>query len=128
MRSAARPAGTGLVYSTDGGSMCPQCRRPIAQCRCVADAAAEARRAAAAPDGRARVRRETAGRGGKTVTVVRGLALDDVALQALGKRLRTQCGTGGSVIDGRIELQGDHVERVIAALAAAGIGAKRAGG
>jgi translation initiation factor 1 len=108
--------------------MCPQCRQPQAACTCAADAAAAARRAAASRDGAARVRRETAGRGGKTVTVVFGLALDDTALASLGKRLRTQCGTGGSVRDGRIELQGDHVERAIAALAAAGVAAKRAGG
>lgn len=112
-----------LVYSTDGGRTCPGCRRPVADCACAARA-----KPRPAGDGVARVRRETQRRGGKTVTVVLGLSLADEALAALGKRLRTQCGTGGTVKDGVLELQGDHVERVLAALAAEGHKAKRAGG
>ncbi len=112
-----------LVYSTDAGRMCPQCRQPQAQCRCAANA-----RAAAVGDGRVRVSRETQRRGGKTVTVVRGLPLDATALATLGKRLRTSCGTGGTAKDGVLELQGDHVERVLAALLAEGFAAKRGGG
>jgi translation initiation factor 1 len=112
-----------LVYSTDGGRTCPACRRPVADCACAARA-----KARPAGDGIARVRRETQRRGGKTVTVVMGLPLADEALAALGKRLRTQCGTGGTVKDGVLELQGDHVDRVLTALAAEGHKAKRAGG
>jgi translation initiation factor 1 len=113
----------GLVYSTDGGRMCPACRRPVAACVCAAQ------RAAPAGDGVVRVSRESKGRGGKTVTLVRGLALDADALAALGKRLRSACGSGGTVKDGVIEVQGDHAERVIALLKAAGVGnVKRAGG
>jgi translation initiation factor 1 len=112
-----------LVYSTEGGRMCPTCRRPQLQCHCAAQA-----RAAPAGDGRVRVSRETQRRGGKTVTVVRGLALDAAALAALGKQLRSSCGTGGTAKDGVLELQGDHVERVLAALVAAGHAAKRSGG
>ena len=112
-----------LVYSTDAGRMCPQCRQPQAQCRCAATA-----QAATIGDGRVRVSRETQRRGGKTVTVVRGLPLDAEALATLGKRLRTTCGTGGTAKDGVLELQGDHVERVLAALVAEGFAAKRGGG
>ena len=112
----------GLVYSTDGGRMCPQCRQPVAQCRC------DAARAAPAGDGVARVSRETKGRGGKSVTVVKGLALDPVALGALGRQLRAACGSGGTVKDGVIEVQGDHCERVMEALQKQGYRAKRAGG
>ncbi len=115
------PAG-GLVYSNEGGRMCPACRQPLADCRCASAAAVPA------GDGVARVRRETSGRGGKAVTVVRGLPLDAVALAALGKRLRTACGTGGTCKDGVIEVQGDHVDRVLALLQAEGHRAKRAGG
>jgi len=115
--------GRGLVYSTDGGLLCPRCRRPVAQCRCAAEAAAAPR-----GDGVARVQRESKGRGGKTVTVVRGLPLDADALAALGKALRTACGTGGTVRDSQLELQGDHVDAVLAALSARGLRAKRAGG
>jgi translation initiation factor 1 len=125
---AATASGSRLVYSTEVGRVCPDCGRPRADCRCAANAAAAATRASAAPDGLARVRRETAGRGGKTVTVVLGLGLDPAALAALGQRLRARCGTGGTARDGRIELQGDHVDKVLAALAADGVRAKRAGG
>ncbi|AHC49638.1 Translation initiation factor SUI1-related protein [Achromobacter xylosoxidans NBRC 15126 = ATCC 27061] len=80
-----------------------------------------------APGG-ARVSRETKGRGGKAVTVVKGLPLDDDALAALGKQLRTACGSGGTVKDGVIEVQGDHCDRILAALEKLGHRAKRAGG
>ena len=62
------------------------------------------------------------------VTVARGLALEDDALASLGKMLRTACGTGGTVKDGVIEIQGDHVERVLGMLAQLGHAARRSGG
>ena len=113
----------GLVYSTDAGRMCPQCRQALADCRCAALA-----RQAPVGDGVVRVSRETKGRGGKAVTIVRGLALDAAALAELGKRLRTACGAGGTARDGVLEVQGDHVERVVDWLKQAGHAAKRAGG
>ncbi|EHK64542.1 translation initiation factor Sui1 [Achromobacter arsenitoxydans] len=113
----------GLVYSTETGRMCPVCRQPIAQCACK-----QAARPAPAGDGVARVSRETKGRGGKSVTLVKGLALDPVALGVLGKQLRTACGSGGTVKDGVIEVQGDHCDRIIDALTKQGHRAKRAGG
>jgi translation initiation factor 1 len=119
-----RKQGTGgLVYSTEGGRMCPQCRRPLAACAC--------RSAAAAPppgDGIVRVSRETKGRGGKAVTLVRGAPGDAAALAELGKRLRSACGAGGTLKDGVIEVQGDHVERVLEWLAQQGMKVRRAGG
>ena len=111
----------GLVYSTDAGRMCPACRQPIASCRCGQAVLPKG-------DGVLRVSRETKGRGGKAVTVVKGAALDGAGLAALGKQLRTACGSGGTVKDGVIEVQGDHVERVIEALKAQGHTVKRAGG
>ena len=113
----------GLVYSTDVGRMCPQCRQPVAACPCAAMA-----RQPPAGDGVVRVSRETKGRGGKAVTIVRGLALDAAALAELGKRLRSACGAGGTAKDGVLEVQGDHVERVVDWLKQAGHAAKRAGG
>lgn len=114
-------SGGGLVYSTDGGRMCPGCRRPLAECGCQAAAVP-------AGDGVARVSRQTKGRGGKSVTVVKGLALDPAALAALGKQLRTACGSGGTVKDGVIEVQGDHCDLVMETLSKHGHDAKRAGG
>jgi translation initiation factor 1 len=113
----------GLVYSTEAGRMCPDCRQPLAQCQGKQLAAGRV-----VGDGQVRVSRETKGRGGKAVTLVKGLALDEAALVALGKQLKAACGSGGTVKDGVIEVQGDHVERVLAALAAQGHQAKRAGG
>lgn len=112
----------GLVYSTEAGRMCPGCRQPVGRCAC--------RAAQAVPqgDGIVRVARETKGRGGKAVTVVRGVPLAGADLAALGKQLKAACGTGGTVKDGVIEVQGDHSERVMAALRQQGYTVKRAGG
>jgi translation initiation factor 1 len=76
----------------------------------------------------AHIRREKKGRGGKTVTVVYNLRLAPDALKALGKHLRQVCGTGGTVKDGTIEIQGDHRERVAEALKQAGYRTKFTGG
>ncbi|MGZ5183189.1 MAG: translation initiation factor Sui1 [Ramlibacter sp.] len=112
---------SGLVYSTESGRMCPDCRRPVAACACKAKAVVKG-------DGVVRVSRQTKGRGGKCVTVVKGVALDATALAALGKQLRAACGSGGTVKDGVIEIQGDHCELVIDTLKKLGHDPKRAGG
>jgi len=117
----------GLVYSTEEGQMCPACRKAIGRCGCSA-AGPVARGHASGADGIVRVSRESKGRAGKTVTVVRGLALEPTALAALGKQLRTACGAGGAIKDGVLEVQGDHVERVMAVLATCGRTVRRAGG
>jgi translation initiation factor 1 len=111
----------GLVYSTDAGRMCPACRQPVAACVCK-------QAAVPAGDGIVRVSRETKGRAGKGVTLVKGLALDAAALTELAKQLKAACGSGGTVKDGTIEIQGDHVERVIEWLRRDGRVVKRAGG
>lgn len=111
-----------LVYSTDAGRMCPECRRPVTGCICRQS------QALARTDGVARVSRQTRGRGGKTVTLVSGLALDALTLARLGKQLKAACGSGGTVKDGVIEVQGDHCEAVMRALQSHGHAVKRAGG
>lgn len=110
-----------LVYSTETGRMCPDCRQPLAACACKA-------KPAILGDGVVRVARQTKGRGGKTVTIVKGVALDALALAALGKQLRTACGSGGTVKDGVIEIQGDHCDLVMETLRKLGHDPKRAGG
>ena len=116
-----RNSGSRLVYSTDAGRMCPECRQPIAQCNC--------KQAKAPPsDGIVRVLRETKGRGGKAVTVVRSVPVDAAGLVKLGQDLKAACGSGGTVKDGTIEVQGDHVEKVMGLLQQRGFQVKRAGG
>jgi translation initiation factor 1 len=79
-------------------------------------------------DGVVRVSRQTKGRAGKSVTLIKGLALDPSALAVLGKQLRAACGSGGTVKDGVIEVQGDHCHLVMEALRKHGHDPKRAGG
>ena len=117
-----KPGGSGLVYSTEGGRMCPACRQPQAQCQC------RSAKLVPAGDGVVRVSRSSKGRGGKTVTLVQGLALPADELAALGKQLRAACGAGGTHKEGVLEVQGDHVTRVLAWLQAKGLKAKRSGG
>jgi translation initiation factor 1 len=111
-----------LVYSTETGRVCPGCGQPVAACTC------KAKSAAPKGDGIVRVSHETKGRKGKGVTLVRGVPLDADALTALGKQLKANCGSGGTVKDGVIEIQGDHRDTVVAALQKQGMTVKRAGG
>lgn len=103
--------------------MCPACRRPVAQCGCK-----EASVTSTSPDGIVRVSRETKGRGGKAVTLVRGLGLEAAPLDKLAKQLKAACGAGGTVKEGVVEVQGDHCDKVVAFLQNAGHKVKRAGG
>ena len=75
-----------------------------------------------------KVRREVAGRGGKAVTTVSGVPVDDAGLKELASRLKKRCGVGGSVKHGVIEIQGDHRDVVIQILEAEGYRPVRAGG
>ena len=111
----------GLVYSTETGRMCSDCRRALAECTCKS-------KAAPIGDGNVRVTLQTKGRGGKAVTLVRGLALDAEELNALGKQLRSACGAGGTIKDGVLEVQGDHCDLIMADLSNRGFKPKRAGG
>jgi translation initiation factor 1 len=79
-------------------------------------------------DGIVRVRRETGGRGGKTVTTVHGVPLAESALKELAGELKRLCGTGGTVKDRVIEIQGDHRDKIVAALTQRGYTVKLAGG
>lgn len=112
----------GLVWSSEGGALCDGCGRPADDCAC--------RRQAAAPagDGKVRIFRESKGRKGKTVTVVRGLPLDAAGLDDLARDLKRHCGTGGAVKDGAVEIQGDQREKVAAFLVGRGYAPKLAGG
>src|SRR5262245_34712723 len=79
-------------------------------------------------DGRVRVGREVAGRGGKGVSVITGLPLNEAQLEELATKLKKTCGAGGAVKDGKIEIQGDHRDRLVDELKKLGYDAKRSGG
>lgn len=117
-----------LVYSTDSGRIdtCPRCGKPYKHCRCDIPSANQS--PTIKSDGIARVMRDRKGRGGKTVTVITGLPASEETLTTIAQQLKKLCGSGGTVKDGVIEIQGDHCEKVIAKLMAMGYKVKRAGG
>jgi len=118
-----RPTFRGVVYSTGTGRTCPDCGRPAAACACGKAAAPRP-----AGDGVVRVGRQVQGRKGKGVTVVTGVPLAGAELEALATRLKKRCGSGGTLKDGVIEIQGDHRDVLVAELAAQGWTVKRSGG
>ena len=124
-RAAKIPGDRPVVYSTDVGRRCAGCGEPQARCSCRSVVAT---RQAAAAGGPVRVSRETQGRGGKGVTVISGLGLPAPELDALARALKSRCGSGGRVLEGKIEIQGEHRDLLVAELARRGIVAKRAGG
>jgi translation initiation factor 1 len=115
--------GGGIVYSTDIGERCPNCLRAVRECVCKKGTPGKA-----AADGVVRVSRETQGRKGKGVTVISGLGLAAEQLETLAAELKKRCGSGGAVDQGRIEIQGDHRDRLVQELTQRGFKAKRAGG
>jgi translation initiation factor 1 len=112
----------GLVYSTDIGRLCPQCLRAVTACVC------NGATKPAHGDGIVRVSRETKGRAGKGVTLVSGVPIVAEALEKLATQLKKHCGTGGTVKEGVIEIQGDHRDTLVAVLTKLGFKVKRAGG
>lgn len=116
--------GSRLVYSTEFGTMCPECNKPKKACVCK-----KRKQAPSAPgDGIVRLMRETKGRKGKGVTLITGLALSDDGLKDLAKTLKQKCGSGGSIKNGVIEIQGDHRDVLEKELRGLGYTVKRAGG
>jgi len=100
-----------LVYSTDGGRITQKQNKTVTT-----------------SDGFAKVRRETKGRKGKGVIVISGLGLETKALKELAKKLKKTCGTGGSVVDETIEIQGDKREEIKVVLEKSGFKVKFIGG
>lgn len=112
----------GLVYSTDFGRMCPACGRAVDACICGTQEAAPA------GDGIVRISRETKGRKGKGVTLISGLPLKPSELKQFARELKARCGSGGTVKDARIEIQGDHRDKLFQVLSDKGYTVKRSGG
>ena len=110
-----------LVYSSEQGRICPGCGLPVARCTC------RRQPAPTPPSKGVRVGRETKGRKGKGVTTVSGLPLDAAALQQLAGELKKRCGSGGTVRDGVIEIQGEHRDLLVEELQRRGFAAKKSG-
>jgi len=115
-----------LVYSTGPGRLCPECTRPLAECRCKRSKPAQP--VVTAGNGIVRVSRETKGRKGKGVTVIKGVPLAGDELEALATKLKKRCGCGGTVDAGSIEIQGDHRDLLLEELGKLGYTVRRSGG
>ena len=115
-----------LVYSTESGKICPECKRPLSDCTCKKKKSKS--QSNIKIDGLIRIQREVKGRKGKTVTILSGFQLNEGELKNLATQLKRRCGTGGSVKDGVVIIQGDHRETLIAELKSRGFKAKIAGG
>ena len=103
-----------MVYSTGQGRIRPPDNKP--------------QKSPPVGDGIVRIGRETKGRKGKGVTTIFGVPLDPGGLQVLAQELKQKCGSGGTVKEGRIEIQGDHRDKLCAELAKRGWQVKRSGG
>jgi translation initiation factor 1 len=114
--------GPRIIYSTGIGSLCPNCRRAVRECVCPKGAPGAAQVSAV------RVGREVKGRAGKGVTTVTGLPLPLAEIERLATQLKKRCGSGGTVRDGVIEIQGDHRDVIVAELVKLGWPAKKSGG
>jgi len=115
-----------LVYSTETGQICTACQKPVLKCSCKKKKSKPP--ANVKTDGIIRVQREVKGRKGKTVTTVSGFQIAADELKNLAAQLKRRCGTGGSVKDGIIIIQGDHREALLSELKKQGYTAKLSGG
>lgn len=94
-----------LVYTSSGSPTCRGCHKPLRKCRCQSVGSQKG-----AAEQVIKISRQTKGRKGKGVTLISGLPLSAADLKALAKQLKALCGSGGTVKDGVIEIQGDHRE------------------
>ncbi len=113
---------TVLVYSSEHGSMCHKCKQPKTQCIC------KKQKIAPIFDGVVRVSYETKGRKGKGVTIIKGIPLGADELKCFAKQLKISCGSGGTLKDGIVEIQGDQRVSLIPILQQQGWMVKRSGG
>jgi len=109
------------VYSDQHGRLCPNCGNPLKACTCKTNTPPTK------GDGIARIQRETKRRKGKGVTLITDLGLDAEQLKTLAKELKQRCGTGGTIKDGIIEIQGDHRDLLLELLQQRGFKTKKAG-
>ncbi len=111
-----------LVWSSETGGNCLSCGKRLDRCVC------SQKTSRPAGDGIVRIKREVKGRRGKTVTTVSGIPLPDDELRQLASKLKQRCGTGGSLAEGVIIIQGDHRNTLKPELEKMGYQVKLAGG
>lgn len=119
-----------VVYDTAVGRICPNCHRSVKQCVCKQKSPSKPKSIKSPPknDGIVRVSRDRRNRRGKTVTVITGVPGNDEIVNELTATLKKLCGSGGTVKDGIIEIQGDHRDLIVSKLAELGHRVKLAGG
>lgn len=110
----------GFSFSTQHGELCTICFAPKTKCKCIP--------LGQSSDGVVRVGRSTKGRKGAGVTTVSGVPLKGAELKALAKKLKQKCGSGGTLRDCIIEIQGEHQDRIVEELQKLGWEVKRSGG
>ena len=123
MMKKRNDSNSGLVYSTEQGRLCPGCGKASTLCGCKRDKKRQGK-----PDGIVRLSLDKKGRKGKGVTVITGLPLGGSDLKLLARKLKQQCGSGGTIKDGNVEIQGDHRTVLLAELQKEGYKVKLAGG
>ncbi|WP_319523657.1 translation initiation factor Sui1 [Breoghania sp.] len=111
-----------LVYSTEHGRTCPVCKKNLDRCTCGKKSPQPS------DDGIVRVSRATKGRKGKGVSVITGIPENDGQLKQIAKTLKQKCGSGGTVKNGTIEIQGDHRDLLVSELKTMGYTVRRSGG
>lgn len=98
-----------LVYSSES-SICPGCHKPLRKCKCrLVQDNGNPRQVVDPP---IRISRESKGRKGKGVTLISGLEMNEADLKSLAKKLKALCGSGGTVKNATIEVQGDHRDQI----------------
>lgn len=119
-----------IVYDSAVGRICPDCHRPAKQCVCGKKKPSVSKTIGNAPknDGIVRVSRDRRNRRGKTVTVITGVPGNEAEITELASDLKRLCGSGGTVKDGIIEIQGDHRDLIVNKLSGLGYRVKISGG
>ena len=116
---------SGLIYSSEHGKMCPACSQPFTSCKCSEIAS---KKQNSPSSNCVEVRRETKARKGSGVVVIRNLPLSKSDTQSFAKHRKAKCGTGGTVKDCVVEIQGDNVELIMDEIQKQGWKVKKIGG
>ena len=103
---------TRVFFRTACDNRCKKCGKALKKCRCIASSQLKIK----APNQTIKIQYEKKGRKGNGVCVITNLTLPSAELKTLAKELKTKCGSGGSIKDQQIEIQGDHREIIKAAL------------